>query len=96
MSGAYGLVLPFDTDDPEFVRGVECGRLWERMETIDAQETDFPLGLEIVQIIHGTNAEMVMRMCEVKGWNHEARVLGDGHWIEVHLRQAVREEADRG
>lgn len=31
MSG-YTLVLPFDTDDPEFVRGFEVGRLWEKMK----------------------------------------------------------------
>ena len=29
----YALALAFDTDSPEFVRGVEIGRLWEQLKT---------------------------------------------------------------
>lgn len=94
--GASGLVLPFDTDDPEFARGVECGRLWEQMEVIDYQEADLPLGLTIKQIIHGTNAEMVMRMCGAKGWSFEAEFIDDGHWVEVTLMPANGPADSRG
>lgn len=84
-----GLALPFDTDDPEFARGVECGRLWEQMEAVERehQEGVEPARLGIVQVIHGTNAEMVMRMCEAKGWAYSAHILGDGHWVEVELER---------
>lgn len=50
----YALALAFDTDDPEFVRGVEVGRLWEQLKAGDADG----------QMFHATNAEMVMRMAE--------------------------------
>jgi hypothetical protein len=32
MSAGYEVVLAFDTDDPQFVRGFEAGRLWERIK----------------------------------------------------------------
>lgn len=28
----YTLLLPFDTDEPEFARGFEAGRMWERVK----------------------------------------------------------------
>jgi type IV secretory pathway ATPase VirB11/archaellum biosynthesis ATPase len=50
----YGLVLPFDTDDPEFARGFEAGRVWELMSD----------GMPFEAVVHGANAEMYMRMAE--------------------------------
>lgn len=49
------LALPFDTDDPEFRRGVEVGMLWQRLQTE-------PLPLHAT--VKGVNAEMVMRIAE--------------------------------
>ena len=31
---------PFDTDDAEFARGVEVGRLWERLRGIEVRSHD--------------------------------------------------------
>ncbi len=68
----YGLVLAFDSDDPEFTRGFEAGQLWERLER------DGYAG----QLIHTENAEMVMRMAEAKGLAFTAGDVGDG-WMQV-------------
>lgn len=51
----YSLLLAFDVDDPEFVRGFECGRVWVR-----AQEDDD----EFMVTVHLTNAEMMLRISE--------------------------------
>lgn len=47
-------VLSFDTDDPQFVRGFEAGRLWEQLKS----------GEPFEQEIHAANAELVLRMAE--------------------------------
>jgi hypothetical protein len=74
---SYGLVLPFDTDDTEFVRGFEGGRLWEQLKT----------GEEIQQTIHATNAEMAIRMCEEMEREFSAGVL-DETWVELRVEAA--------
>ena len=68
------LVLPFDTDEPEFTRGFEAGQLWERLERD---------GLA-AQLIHAENAEMVMRMAEAKRLEFSANDAGDG-WLAVFI-----------
>lgn len=72
---SYSLVLAFDTDDPEFTRGFEAGRLWER---IKADQSDFR------EIIHATNAEMVMRMCEKQERTFRAEDLNE-EFVEVFV-----------
>jgi hypothetical protein len=72
----YSLVLPFDSDAPEFTRGFEAGMLWERMEHADTLEAT----------VHDGNAEMIMRMCEARGWAFQAECLADG-WMYVQLRK---------
>jgi hypothetical protein len=76
----FGLVLPFDTDDTEFVRGFEGGRLWEQLKT----------GEPVEQTIHATNTEMAIRMCEEMGREFSAEVL-DEIWIELRVEQGVPE-----
>lgn len=76
-SSDYGLILAFDTDDPEFVRGWALGELWARMERDDDPE--------ITALLRAESAEMVMRMCEARGgdrWRFRADDLGDG-WLNV-------------
>lgn len=73
----FGLVLAFDTDDPEFTRGFEAGLLWERLERDG----------EADQLIHAENAEMVMRIAEAKGLRFSAEDLGDG-WMQAVLTPA--------
>jgi hypothetical protein len=72
--GEFGLVLAFDTDDPEFTRGFEAGQLWERLERDGAAD----------QLIHAENAEMVMRIAESRGLAFKAEDAGDG-WLHVTL-----------
>lgn len=50
----YLLCVAFDTDEPEFARGVEIGRLWECLHAC-------PDG-DVAHQIHITNAEMVLRI----------------------------------
>jgi hypothetical protein len=71
----YGFVLAFDSDNPEFVRGFEAGRLWERIKD---DQTDWS------QIIHASNAEMVMRMCEAQERTFRSEDLDD-EYVEVYV-----------
>jgi hypothetical protein len=73
MTG-YGLILPFDTDNPEFARGVEVGILWQRLETEPSLSTT----------IKDTNAEMVMRIAEAKALRFSAEPLAAG-WLVVTI-----------
>lgn len=71
----FGLVLPFDSDHPEFTRGFECGQLWQRM-TAGEDIHD--------QLAHASNAEMVMRMAEALDYNFRAEAA-DEEWITLTL-----------
>lgn len=73
--GNYSLLLAFDSDDPEFCRGFEAGRLWERIKN-DATSWD--------EMLHATNAEMVMRMCESQERGFRAEVV-DEEWVHVYI-----------
>lgn len=56
----FGLLLAFDTDDPEFVRGFECGRIWSELRSCE----DTALG---PYTMHASNAEMAIRIAEASG-----------------------------
>lgn len=71
----FNLLLPFDSEDPEFARGFEAGRLWEKIKN-DHTTWD--------QMIHATNAEMVMRMAEVEDRGFRAEII-DEEWINVFI-----------
>lgn len=70
---SYVKLLAFDTDSPEFVRGMEVGRLWERLQNVDD---------EVVAVIHTANAEMALRISEGLERPVKSEELGDG-WMEV-------------
>lgn len=74
----YTLVLPFDTDSPEFVRGVEVGRIWEHMKSTDE-------AFEVT--IHLNNSEMVLRMAEASGRTVLSEELDD-IWMTVKFGEA--------
>ncbi len=76
----HTLLLPFDTDDPEFARGFEAGRLYELLKTGEAIE----------QTIHASNTEMAIRMCEDLGREFSAHNL-DEDWTDLRVG-----EGDRG
>lgn len=54
------LALEFDTDDPEFARGFEAGRLWEIFRRNDEHMLDG-------QFFHASNSELVLRMIDAWG-----------------------------
>lgn len=58
MSDGHRLLLAFDSDDPEFTRGVEIGLLWMR-----CQHEAPP----VEAIVHASNIEMVMRVADAYG-----------------------------
>lgn len=71
-------LLQFDTDDAEFARGFEAGRLWALLRATDD---------EVVECIHGSNAEIAMRLAEAT----ERTVVADelGHdWLEATFSPA--------
>lgn len=76
----YSLALAFDTDDPEFCRGVELGKLYERLRLCPGEEVE--------QTIHATNAEMVLRLSEALGRPVSAVVL-DERWMSVTFEAAA-------
>ena len=78
----FGLVLAFDSDDPEFTRGFEAGQVWTRLD----YEQEFECYLS------PGNAEMIMRICEAKGVAFTAEPCGE-HWL--WLRVAPKREANR-
>ena len=75
---AYECVLPFDSDDPEFSRGVAIGMLWERLK---AEPYRFR------QQIQAENAEMVLRISEATG--RAVRIISDvDDWLDVEFAEA--------
>jgi hypothetical protein len=71
----FSLVLPFDTDSEEFVRGFEAGRIWTLMQ----ENPDKLPGL----IFHATNAEMIMRMVEARDMLLKAHFTDDKMWMRL-------------
>ena len=76
----HSLALAFDTDDPEFCRGVELGKLYETLRLRP--------GECIEQTIHATNAEMALRLGESLGREVTGRELDD-HWLAVTYEPQV-------
>jgi hypothetical protein len=66
-------VLAFDTAGPDFVRGVEIGRLWEMLKDEQALSE---------HIVHCSNAEMVLRVAEATERTLTSREL-DECWMLV-------------
>lgn len=71
----YGLLLAFDTDDPEFTRGFEIGQMWERLERD---------GFLQQPLAHASNSEMFMRMAEAKGMRFSAEEVND-EWVSITI-----------
>jgi hypothetical protein len=76
----FGLLLPFDTDEPEFCRGFEAGRLWALLGSEPHEE--------IEEYAHATNAEMLIRMGEATGRVVTAELMADDCWVFVKFEPA--------
>jgi hypothetical protein len=74
-------LLAYDTDEPEFARGFEAGRLWALLR--ESPETEFT---EYVRI---TNVEMVLRIAEATGRPAQSAELGKG-WLLVRFESAAK------
>jgi hypothetical protein len=72
-------LLSYDSDELEFARGFEAGRLWALLD--GSRET------EITQYVRVTNVEMVMRMAETTGRRAQSTELG-GEWLLVRFEAA--------
>lgn len=73
----WALVLPFDSDDPTFVRGVEVGRLYE-MALRCPEQFD--------QLIHASNAEMALRIGEAVGRHVSASDVAEAdEWLSLQV-----------
>lgn len=73
-SDGFDPLLAFDSDDPQFARGFECGRIWTLLTTE---------GAEVLggQPFHATNVEMVLRMVEAAGAELTAEFTDDDAWM---------------
>jgi hypothetical protein len=74
MEPTYTLVLPFDCDSPEFVRGFEVGTVW----------TGLAKGIRHF-IVHGTNAEMMLRIAEARHLSVRSESLGLSEFMDVYF-----------
>jgi hypothetical protein len=74
VTDGYRAVLPFDVDDPEFVRGVEVGMLWAYLQVFPERR--------ISQTCHATNTEMIIRMSEALNRKVACEIVTD-IWIDV-------------
>lgn len=83
----FGLVLPFDSDDPEFIRGFACGQTWQLLE----------MGEPYVETtITSDNLYMFVTMADTKGYHIEMEETGakasnllDAQWLRISLTKKV-------
>lgn len=76
----YSLVLPFDSDDREFVRGFQMGMVYARFAA-DDERGDV--------IVYPDCAEMLVRMQE-RGWQFDVLPNGDDSLV-VTVREVRRD-----
>jgi hypothetical protein len=79
-------LIAFDTDDPQFARGFEAGRLW----TLLREQPD-----ELEEYARGENAEMVLRIAEATGRSVQSEELEDG-WLLVRFSEQLERNDDSG
>jgi len=68
------LLLAFDTDSPEYSRGVELGILWETLRRDGHARC----------MMHDGNAEMMIRAAEALNLPFRAEPAGDG-WLHAEI-----------
>lgn len=79
----YNLTLAFDTDDPEFCRGVEVGTIWVELHHFIILGSKAP-GVVMATTAHENNVEMVHRMAKAKGLTARVKHLPESPgWINV-------------
>jgi len=76
-ASGHSCLLHFDTDDAEFGRGFEVGRIWALLRATDDA---------VIETMHIANAEMILRLAEATGREVCATELDD-HWIEARFAE---------
>ena len=72
----YRMVLPFDSDDPEFCRGWEAATIYESLRNDPFHRQRFQ--------IHSENAEMALRIAERFG--RPVMLLSDADdWLDMEF-----------
>lgn len=56
----YELIVAFDSDDQEFTRGFEAGRVYEVLRSRQESSVEFQ--------VHGTNSTMMERIAKTTGY----------------------------
>jgi hypothetical protein len=79
------LLLRFDTDDPLFARGFECGRLWAILR--DDPEA------EVSEYVRAGNLEMLLRLAEATGRAVQTEDADDA-WVLATFTASVPVESD--
>lgn len=75
----FNLTLEFDTNNTEFCRGVEIGRIWEMLKNED----------NFTQTIHSSNVEMIMRMMEKTDRKMVVEDSSDADWCYLIVDDMV-------
>ena len=68
----HSMLLPFDTDSEEFVRGFELGRLWALLRIAPEEPVE--------EYAHVSSAEMLLRLGDATDRDVRSEELGDG-WL---------------
>ena len=76
-------MLPFDTDNPEFARGVELGIIYAELWMLPPPSTRYE------RLIHTSNLEMMIRVAEQQGWSLKVEAIGEGaeldEWTKITM-----------
>ena len=75
----YNLIIAFDTDDDEFIRGFEIGSLYECVRPLAEVQTDEPFRRQI----HASNIEMALRIAEYADLSMRIEPYDDEDWVDV-------------
>lgn len=81
----YVQFIVFDSDDSEFARGFEAGRLWALLRERPSEPVE--------EYAHAANAEMLLRLAEATGRTVQSTELDDG-WLAVQFGLPVQEEME--
>ncbi len=79
----FSMVLGFDTDDEEFVRGFEAGMVWTQLKGAAEAEID-----EVhIPIVHANNSEMLKKIAEVCHYTVEVEISPDPFWATATFQK---------
>lgn len=75
-------LITFDTDDPEFTRGFECGELWAGLQRRP---------VEYLTQMHSSNYEMAKRIAKYYGYALEP-ISDDETWLDAVFHRLLSVE----